>query len=273
MAIQNNSVLPQFSLSILKTKEGGTLRELTPDSKGVYHGLPVMIFNRSSRNNVMYDTNSILESMNNPTMKFKMSIDEGNLRGEYGHPDIQGTDELSRRRLLKIDEKCVSHAFVSLDPKSLKDGDLALVASIVPAGPYYEAFKRDMDNPVINKSFSLRALCAKPEFVNGVIYKKVLIFVTFDFVNMPGYEKASTRFAIAATEEMEYLLSADQLVKTDGFCDLVGVETITSQKFLDLLKTDQLQVEHHFRGFIDREKGCVVTPEGEVSLFRSVFDY
>lgn len=270
MAIENNSVIPQFTLSILKTKEGGTLREITPDAKGVYHGIPVMIFNKSSRNNVVYDTNSILDAMNNKSMKFRMSIDEGNLRGEYGHPDIDGTDEKSRRRLLKIDEKSVSHAFTNLVPQQMKDGDMALIADATPAGPYHEAFKFDMDNPVINKSFSLRALCAKPEFINGVIYKKVLIFVTFDYVNMPGYEKASTRFAVGATEEMEYFVSAEDLVSTDGICDLIGVETITSQKFLDLMHTDQLQIEHHSKGFLNRAKGTIITPEGEVSLFRTV---
>lgn len=266
----NTGSIPQFSLSILKTKEGGTIHDMKPDKDGVFRGIPVMVFNKSSRNNVVYDTASIIQAMNNPGMKFRMSLEEGNLRGEYGHPDIKGTSEDDKRRLLKIDEKSVSHAFVSLKSESLKDGDLVIKADVTPFGPYGKTFNEDMLNPVTNKSFSLRALCAKPEFVNGVTYKRVLVFVTFDYVNMPGYEKASTRFA-GATESMDYYVSAKDLAAMDGVCELVGVESVTSQKFLDLFQTDTLKIEHHTTGYIDREKGTLLTPEGEVSLFRSVF--
>lgn len=266
-----HNTVPQLSISILKTKEGGTLKAITPDKDGVYHNIPVMVFNKSSRNNVMYDTESILAAMNNKQMKFHMSLEEGNLRGEYGHPEIEEANEKGKRRLLKIDEKLVSHAFTAMHTDQLKDGDVVLYADVTPCGPYGEAFKRDMDNPVINKSFSLRALCSKPDFINGVTYKKVLVFVTFDYVNMPGYEKASTRFAAGATENMDYFISPDELSKVDGVCDLVGVESINDQKFLDLFETNSLSIEHHMKGFLDRERGVLVTPNGEVSLFKSLF--
>ncbi len=267
----SNGTVPQFSLSILKTKEGGTIKEIKPDKDGIYRGIPVMVFNKSSRNNVVYDTASIISAMNNPSMKFRMSLEEGNLRGEYGHPDIKDTTEEAKRRLLKIDEKLVSHAFVSMRTDQLKGGDTVLYADLTPAGPYGKAFKEDMENSNINKSFSLRALCAKPEFINGITYKKVLVFVTFDYVNMPGYEKASTRFAVGATENMDYFISAQELTQMDGVCDLIGVESVKDQRFLDMFQTDELQIEHHMSGFLDRQRGVIVTPNGDVSIFNSLF--
>lgn len=268
----SNASVPQFSLSILKTKDGGTIKDIKPDKDGVFRGIPVMVFNKSSRNNVVYDTASIIQAMNNPTMKFRMSLEEGNLRGEYGHPDLNDdTSEKAKRRLLKIDEKMVSHAFVGLRTDQTKSGDMVLYADLTPAGPYGKAFLKDMENSNINKSFSLRALCAKPEFINGVTYKKVLIFVTFDYVNMPGYEKASTRFAVGSTENMDYYVSAAELANMDGICELVGVESIKDQQFLDMFQTDELSIEHHMSGYLNREKGTIVTPNGEVSVFKSLF--
>ena len=266
-----NQSLPQFSLSILKTKEGGTIKEIKPDKDGVYKNIPVYVFNQTSRNNVMYDTPSIISAMNNPQMKFRMSLEEGNLRGEYGHPDLKDTSEESKRRLLRIDEKQVSHAFVALKAETTKGGDMVLYADVTPAGPFGRAFKDDMDNPVINKSFSLRALCAKPEFINGVTHKKVLVFVTFDYVNMPGYEKASTRCMAGATENMDYYISSQELAHLDGVCDLIGVESIKDQRYLDMFKTDELRIEHHMQGYLDREREMLITPEGEVSLFKTLF--
>lgn len=267
-----SNFLPQFSLSIMKTKEGGTLKELKPDAKGVFHGVPVFVFNQASRNNVFYEPESVVSTMTNGAMKFKKSIDEGTLRGEYGHPDIEGATDEDKRRLLKIDEKFVSHAFISMVPDRTPDGDILLRADFTPFGPYGDTFLSDMLNPNVNKCFSLRALCAKPEIIGGVTHKKVLIMVTFDYVGMPGFEKASTRFAVGSTESMDYYITPTALAKMGEVCDLVGVESLTTQSLLDILHTDQLTIEHTVKGFVNRDKGVIITPTGELPLFKTLFE-
>ena len=70
---------------------------------------------------------------------------------------------------------------------------------------------------------------------------------------------------------MDYFVSAQELASMDGVCELVGVESVKDQKFLDMFKTDELKIEHHMSGYLDRERGVLVTPNGDVSLFKSLF--
>lgn len=188
----------KFNCGTLAEINGHQVKALKPDANGCYEvvlgciGIP-------TRRNVIYDPDSLVRAMNDPESVFNICLRDGQLCGEYGHPDIDGSKE-SLRRLLVIREETVSHAFrrIWIDDEEIQTphGTAHPIKAIIkPTGPYGKVLEEQLRDPVINNAFSIRSLCT-PMPARGDIaeIRKVNVLVTFDAVNAPGYEIASKRY-------------------------------------------------------------------------------
>ena len=217
MALSNNL---KFCCGTLNVINGKQLKAIQPDNDGFYE-VTVCALGTPTRKNVIYEPESLIEAMNNPKAPFNIMLQDGNLTGEYGHPVVEGQDDIPR--LMRIDESKISHYFRSIwvdDRVTNVDGyDVNLMrAKIKPTGPYGETLKRQLEDPCFNNAFSIRSLCAPLPARNGVEYRKVLAVVTFDAVMAPGFTGASKRYA--GTESLTIDTTEYDLVqaieKSDG---------------------------------------------------------
>lgn len=191
----------KFSCSALPTDNGHTVKALTPDENGCYE-VTLGCVGAPTRNNVIYDPESLVKAMSNPTSRFNICLRDGNLFGEWGHPDIYLPDgKTDIRRLLKIDESKQSHVFTKIwiddTPVNMHGIDAYPIrAKIKPMGPYGDVLEKSLRDPVCNTAFSIRSLCmpaAGPD--QKYEYRNVQLLVTFDAVGAPGYEIATKRYS------------------------------------------------------------------------------
>ena len=118
----NNKSLA-FSVQTMQTVLGNGLKSIKPDKDGVFKGVPLAVIGKPSRNNVIYDQNSFIESITNPNTRFYKSLVEGGLEGEWGHPTNIGLNNKDAiMRTMQIDGSRVSHYFTKVYAKKTKDG-------------------------------------------------------------------------------------------------------------------------------------------------------
>lgn len=191
----------RFSCSSLPTINGHTLHAAKPDADGAYDVI-VGAIGIPTRNNVIYDTTSLIKAMNDPSSRFNICLRDGNLAGEYGHPHVKTREDLDR--LMEIDEKNISHYFTKIwvgedVTVNGKTGSL-LRAKVIPTGPYGNVLKQQLEDPHHNTSFSIRSLCVPMHNSNSQYeYRQVQVVVTFDAVFAPGFEVATKRY-VPSTE-------------------------------------------------------------------------
>lgn len=212
--------LPQnleFSCSALESNYGQKLHAVEPDETGAYE-VVVGAFGCPTRNNVIYDPDSVVAAMSDPNARFNICLKDGNLAGEYGHPVIASKQDMPR--LLRIDEHYISHYFTKIwidKTTPLNIGGVQgypIRAKVVPTGPYGEILRKQLEDPNHNTAFSIRSLCLP---MNGpdcrFEYRKVQILVTFDAVSAPGYQVATKRY-VKGTEDFEMSVSRADLEHT-----------------------------------------------------------
>jgi len=187
----------KFSCGELKTMNGHTIKAIEPDENGFYEcvvgavGIP-------TRNNVVYDTESLIQAMDDPAARFNICLKDGCLAGEYGHPVINTREDIPR--LLRIDEHYISHYFgkiwIDNTPVMVNNKPGYRIKALVkPYGPYGEILRKSFEDPCHNTSFSIRSLCLpmtgpEPQYE----YRKVQLVVTFDAVHAPGFEITNKRY-------------------------------------------------------------------------------
>ena len=189
----------KFSCGILPTVKGHTLKALTPDENGAYT-ICVGAIGVPTRNDVVYDTDSLIAAMNDPTSRFNICLRDGCLAGEYGHPDIKSREDLPR--LMQIKESMISHYFhrIWIDDTSPIHNDgmtgYRIMAKVKPYGPYGAALERSLQDPCHNTSFSIRSVILPMQGPDPKYeYRKVQLVVTFDAVHAPGFEFSNKRYA------------------------------------------------------------------------------
>lgn len=221
----------KFCCGALPSINNKKINALKPDAEGFYE-VTVAAIGTPTRAGVIYEPNSLIAAMNNPTSPFNIMLKDGNLTGEYGHPVINGKEDIPR--LMRIDEQNVSHYFkkIWVDENSMMvDGmeTYPVKALIKPTGPKGKILEQQLQDPTLNNAFSIRSL-VQPMNVQGEYeYRKVLAVVTFDAVMAPGYTVASKRYT--AGQEALVDTNVDQLIK---FVDVTtGMESI-------MISTDQL---------------------------------
>lgn len=273
-----------FSIQTMQTSVGGSLKRIDPDSSGTYRDVPVAVIGKPSRNGSLYTPGSFINAMVNPNTRFHKSLAGGGLEGEWGHPNTIGMSSPDAvARTMRILEDRVSHYFTKIKSKEIGGGVYLVFADVVPFGPYGKFLKDAFADEKRNACFSLRSITGKPRVQQGgILEKDVIAMITFDSVSTPGFEEASKRFMNVGNEQLEYdiveeagfLASAENLIQTVDTCEVVGVETLTNQKLLDLLEVDSVTIKTSTtnveltRGL----DGSLITPAGKkASPFHTLF--
>lgn len=197
----------KFSCAALTNYNGHSIKALEPDENGCY-SVVLGCVGAPTRANVIYEPKSLIGAMSDPNSRFNICLRDGNLFGEWGHPDVYSNNQEDIRRLLKIDESKMSHLFTKIwvdeEPVMMHGIPAYPIRALVkPCGPYGAYLEKSLRDPSINTSFSIRSLCTPgtgPE--SKYEYRNVQLVVTFDAVGAPGYEIASKRYS-AGEESFE----------------------------------------------------------------------
>ena len=206
-----------------------------PDERGFYE-VVVGCLGIPTRNNVVYDPDSVIECMTDPTSRFNICLRDGNLLAEYSHPVIESKEDLNR--LLRIDEHYVSHVFGKIwtdDPIMIHGKEAIPIRALVkPCGPYGDVLEKSLRDPYINTAFSIRSLCLPSDGPDrSVEYRKVQMIITFDAVHAPGFDITSKRY-VPSNESFEYKVSVDDL--KDAVQGHMGMESTTMINDKDIEK-------------------------------------
>lgn len=240
MPLSNNL---KFSCSALNNNYGQTIRALKPDDQGAYE-VVVGAVGCPTRNDVIYETDSLVSAMSDPNSRFNICLKDGNLAGEYGHPVINTKEDMPR--LMRIDEHYISHYFTKIwidDTTPLNIGGcegFPIRAKVVPTGPYGEILRKQLEDPCHNTSFSIRSLCLPSSGPNPKFeYRKVQIIVTFDTVAAPGYQVASKRYVSGSESFNEIDVDRNCLENTIASCAGMEARTMISNRDIHKLYNDQ----------------------------------
>lgn len=120
-------------------------------------------------------------------------VQRGALRGELGHPRREAgmSTQAYYSRLMQIheDKECVHFASIYLDFENYKDEQgrpiVAILADLIPSGPFAHVLEKKLANPLENVCFSIRSF-TEDKMEQGVINRYIKTIVTFDYVNEPG---------------------------------------------------------------------------------------
>lgn len=220
-----------ISFCIESVAPGNGRTRFEQDEGGFYKGVPISAIGVSTRNNSYYDVNSLVEHLNNPSTPVNMMLRDRSLHGECGHPKIIGlSHEEAIARIRDIDENNTSHLFKSIYiGKPLESGGKLVLADIKPIRDKGRYVKESFDDPEQNTAFSIRTLTCNT--VKGNIsYRKMLQFITADFVNTPGYAQATKRYAHIGTEDfgsstVDDFICIEPARQADGYYVVDGIST------------------------------------------------
>ena len=171
-----------------------------------------------------YTANEVKEMFTDTNSTLMRRLKSGALRGEVGHPQFQPgmTKTAFFNRNLRIDEQnvCVHIKELVLEETDESSGvsgqgNIVLVKGwIKPSGPKGDFLQKALDNPDENVAFSVRSF-TKNSVVNGVVIKKIVQLVTYDYVNEPGISHA-TKWKTLGVESMDSIeIDLDLLANGD----------------------------------------------------------
>lgn len=235
-----------FNVKVMDDINGQTLKSLRPDEDG-YYTIPLAVLGEVSRNGPYYDVDSITDQITNPKTVFNQALTQGNLYGEWGHPDINATIQRIDTILEDRHSHHISEIFTGT---TLPTGGIPVLGKVKPTGPYGELLEKSFLSKKENTSFSLRSLItAKYDNVRKCQYRTVIRLVTFDFVGMPGYFQASKWYA-PGTESLREI-SPEMLFDGDG--QRIGLESLSDQEIMNIFELNDVQfydLSHgkHIRG-------------------------
>lgn len=255
------------------TKDGKTLRGLKPDKDGFFRDIPLAVLGKPSRNGIMYEPASMLKALSDMCSRFVINVREGNQEGEWGHPMFSSaeSDRAVLERLTHIDRTRASHYIRSVKHTQTDKGIIVISGDVKPWGPYGKYLQESFEDPNRNTSFSLRAITHDIQQRAGAIVRQVLMLVTFDAVDGPGFEEASKRFS-SSTESLAstfiFETSTQRPVTATDVCapgikeNIFSTETITDQQIQDLFQTDALMLCHERIGVFDPTTKMIIRESG-----------
>lgn len=258
--MKNNAIV--FSIEVMKNIDGQELKALTPDEHGVYRNVPLGVIGIPSRNKASYDRDSMIECLTGEDSLFGIKLREGNLQGEYGHPDQIGTKQEQIMRMYKVDPTKVSHAILRTEIRPTKSGGYTLITGDVkPCGPYGKYLEESLQDPIRNTAFSIRSLTAPRK--NPMEPKKVLCAITFDAVEGPGFGQASKRYV-----SMEHAMPLEEVINNRFIMESIGLESQGIEELYDLVGVDKINITGNIMGF----DGTNLVRDGKkLSVFRTLF--
>lgn len=201
-----------FNNTILKgINKGGVLK---PDESGYYDMVlgALGVMNSAGEKYVNTATARRTFESNGTLMR---RINQGLLRGEYGHPDPADSPNFLafESRVRKIKEDRISHHIskVWLEEIEYKGQKvLGIMGKIKPCGPHGKALEDSIKNPDENVTFSGRYY-SNVGNVGGVRQREIHTVATWDFVSEPGIECAN-KYASPSLESMgDMLIDEDQM--------------------------------------------------------------
>lgn len=206
-------------------------RKLKVNDKG-YYTISIGAFNAYNSANQYYPFFDDLKKMFEKGGSIRRALDNGQLRGELGHPEPlpgQSNDDFIRR-VMKIEQDRVSHHFseIILEPSKDERGrDIVLCTGIVaPSGEKRETLKAALENTEENVAFSIRSL-TRDKMVNGVWTKYICAIRTWDYVDEPGIAVAN-KFMTPSLEGLaddgSLLLSKEDFFKARDTSMQMGME-------------------------------------------------
>jgi hypothetical protein len=226
-----------FTVETLVVRDGRKLARLRPDEDGYYRDHPMAVLGIPSRNNTYYDVAEFVDQLTSPHAAINKLLTDGNLYGEYGHPQLVGLSHQDQlNRLAMIDDKLVSHHFRRIATgKKLENGGVLITGDVKPTGPHGRMLAENFNEPFMNTSFSLRAI-TQDRMENGLRRRKTRKLVTFDAVAAGGYAEASKRYA-PSTESLNIVfdpvreMASFQEVALETFSDtelneIFGAKTV-----------------------------------------------
>lgn len=227
----------QIRVETMVVDRGHQLKRLRPDENGYFNNIPVAGLGYATRNNTYYDIPTLHKELQSPTSLFHQRLIHGQLYGELGHPKIAGLKkEEAVARLLDIDEKnwAIHIKAVRTSEKPLDNGGYLLLADIAPHGAGAAQVRENFESPFMNTAFSLRSI-TNQEIRNGLSYRYMNKFITFDFVGAGGYLEASKMYT-PAMESFDVTLVEGAVVfsecamenfSNDEISEFFGTDTAT----------------------------------------------
>lgn len=209
------------------------------DDKG-YYKVRLGAFNVYNSGKAFYTSDGVKDLINNPNSFFWRRLKKGYLYGEMGHPGMKPGMTMSEfmNRNATIDMTNIAFHIRDVILRETNEkvtvtgnhGNVVIMEGwIKPSGPKGPLLQEALDNPDRNVAFSVRSL-SKDTNVNGVIVKKTVAILTWDWVVEPGINNANTfdmlNNKVINTESVDNLL---QLEVTDKDINSVMSNIETSE--------------------------------------------
>jgi hypothetical protein len=239
-----NTSSVNFVVETLVVRNGRKLSGLRPDADGYFKSVPIAVLGIPTRNNTYYDIDSIVKEMTSGTSAINMTLSDGNLYGEWGHPYLDPTKP-DLQRLLTIKEDRQSHHFRKIyTGEQLDNGGVVVYGDIKPTGPYGKILYDQLIDPYMNSSFSLRSICSeRRDSKRNLVLRTVKKLVTFDAVGAGGYAEASKRY-VGANESLK--LEYEDFINADT--GEYACESITDRDILDIFGATDIVINRQTLG-------------------------
>lgn len=258
-----------FTIEQIVTDEGGnSIKALKPDSNGYYRTPVAVLGTEKTTSGDVYDPKAFLNAMFNEKGIFNRTLRNGNLFGEWGHPKSR---DLSRNKT--IYEEMISHHISKVfAERKTENGDTLVEALIKPCGPYGEQLREVLEDPHINSALSLRAIARDKILKGGNMMKYLLAIITFDYVFAGGFDKASSRFAVAHESFTKIPLNNFTLEGANANGVRVACEGIDDPELSKLITDNTLEVRVGSQVVGKMRNGQVIESTGRpASLTHKIF--
>lgn len=241
-----NPIMPrniQFRVETMFSRTKNRIGRIIPDELGVYSGIPLMVLGEVTQQGTFYDPASMIQQMVDPNTHFNMVFQQQKKKGEYGHPTFYGlnnTEQLTRLRT--VDESRVSHLFTEIYTDKPVGNTVVVRANLKPTGPFGSVFKEELDDPVVNTAFSLRAY-VDTEVRGNVRFRRVRQLVTWDTVGASGYATTDKANAIGLEDFSGNNYNEYEINVMDNgnlVIDQIALETFTDTDLNEIFGTREI---------------------------------
>lgn len=260
-------------------------KSIKADSNGIYHEVPLAVIGKPSYNRI-YEPNSVIEAMFNPSSFFYKKLKAGQMEGEWVHPmELDPRKEVIRNT--KIDRFNRSHLVLDLrleDPTP--EGYRLLVGKIKPVAPCGKYLIESFEDPYQNTAFSYRTLIeATGKRQNDRPVFKVTHAITIDAEGFPGYAEASKLFVAREAASMfdnifepnpqdmlDYDIELDNRQVLSEFCETFGNEAANDPKLQEYLSDKGIIVKNRVVHY-NAKAQCIVDQDGNKhSMFHDLYN-
>lgn len=243
------SVDQTLTFSAIKTHDVN--KDIKQDSNGYYY-VTLGALNCYNSAGAYYVADGVKDLIENQSNLLARRLQNGYLNGEMGHPDfvpgMTHNDFLVRN--LKIHQPNISHHIKSVELKPTDEDSgmpgggkiIKVMGWVKPAGEKGPYLKEVLDNPDVNVAFSVRSLTNDTP-VKGVIVKKIIQIITWDWVVEPGI-KCANKWNTLAMESLDIAsFNIRDLEKVIENQERLGVSNEDSANMKSIL----VEAKHSFR--------------------------